>query len=99
MKQILLMIAVVALVGCGESKEAQGPSQPEPATPASLPALDIAERKQRLAVRGHLSAVSRVIPNALLLTRFHLGILYCVGGRLSRVVNRLRQATDPLERS
>ena len=33
MKQLLLMIAVVALVGCGESKEAQGPSQPEPATP------------------------------------------------------------------
>jgi hypothetical protein len=34
MKQILLMIAVVALVGCGEKQEeTQGPSQPEPATP------------------------------------------------------------------
>ncbi len=35
MKQVLLMIAVVALVGCGGGKkeEAQGPSQPEPATP------------------------------------------------------------------
>ena len=34
-KQVLLMIAVVALVGCGGGKqeETQGPSQPEPATP------------------------------------------------------------------
>ena len=33
MKQILAMMVAVVLVGCGKSKEAQGPSQPEPATP------------------------------------------------------------------
>ncbi len=52
MKQILLMIAVVALVGCGK-KEVQGPSQPEPPKPS--PTKLIADPIVEEAIRKSLN--------------------------------------------